>query len=236
MAAPATHIILALRLPLLPEKNKQEFIIGTSFPDIRYLGVIEREKTHNNQATWKTIQQESSSFKAGMDFHALVDRMREDYMIEHNVYDKVSKSQRASQILKIFEDTLLYEKIDNWNEIACYFDTIHEEELRFDIKEYDIKRWHKILQDYLRKKPNESQLIKFYTHLKYDSKITRSLLGLIRTLANKFNVPMSLNKELQEIQGIFNQLESDPKLRTTIIDFYDNFPALLEEEHKTIMN
>jgi hypothetical protein len=113
MAAPATHIILALlMLPLLKEKNIPEFIVGTSFPDIRYLGVIERSKTHNNQTTWQSIQKNPSSFKAGMDFHALVDRLREAYMMKHHAYDRIPQSKYKSQILKMFEDMLLYGTID----------------------------------------------------------------------------------------------------------------------------
>ena len=79
MAGPIGHIVLALSLlnGPLADKDRAAFMLGTTFPDIRYLGVIERGKTHNNHATWQNVQTESSSFKAGMDFHALVDRGRE---------------------------------------------------------------------------------------------------------------------------------------------------------------
>ena len=49
MAAPIAHIFCALFLlnnNIIDVDNIQEFIIGTSFPDIRYLGVIERDTTH----------------------------------------------------------------------------------------------------------------------------------------------------------------------------------------------
>jgi hypothetical protein len=48
MAAPITHIALAEKLygQYFSDKNKQDFFVGTSLADIRYLGTIERDKTH----------------------------------------------------------------------------------------------------------------------------------------------------------------------------------------------
>lgn len=47
MAAPITHVALTEKIfnNIFHNYDKKEFIIGTSFPDIRYLGTIDREKT-----------------------------------------------------------------------------------------------------------------------------------------------------------------------------------------------
>jgi len=46
MAAYITHIVLTDKIfdKHFSNKNKAEFYIGTSFPDIRYLGVIKKRK------------------------------------------------------------------------------------------------------------------------------------------------------------------------------------------------
>ena len=48
MAAPITHIALTEKIfdKFFKNKTRKDFFIGTSFPDIRYLKVIDRDKTH----------------------------------------------------------------------------------------------------------------------------------------------------------------------------------------------
>ena len=131
MPAPVMHIVLSLLiLPYLPDKDPKEFILGTSFPDIRYLGVIDRRKTHNPCPSWDHVVKEKSSFKAGMEFHALVDVMHDNYMASNKVYSLLpSECQDSPHYLKFFEDMLVYTKVSRWNEIAGYFDTVLNEEL-----------------------------------------------------------------------------------------------------------
>jgi hypothetical protein len=88
MAAPIAHIFLAVQILVGPFKvmsHEKEFIIGTSFPDIRYLKVIERAETHFENVTLNDIKKETNSFKAGMLFHSFVDQKREEYMVVHRV-------------------------------------------------------------------------------------------------------------------------------------------------------
>lgn len=92
MAAPLAHIFLAAKMLTGPLKgffNEKEFIIGTSFPDIHYLKVIERSETHAAHISLKIIMQEKDSFKAGMLFHSFVDKQRKHYMTMHKLYEKL---------------------------------------------------------------------------------------------------------------------------------------------------
>lgn len=45
MAAPLTHLVLAERIfqKHFSDQHRKVFLQGTSFPDIRYLGVIDRD-------------------------------------------------------------------------------------------------------------------------------------------------------------------------------------------------
>ena len=86
MAAPITHIALTEKIfnNIFHNYDKKEFIIGTSFPDIRYLGTIDREKTHLSVNNLENIN-DKSSFISGMKFHALVDKVREDFLLSRNI-------------------------------------------------------------------------------------------------------------------------------------------------------
>lgn len=77
MAAPITHIVLTKKIykQHFSEKSFDEFIIGTSLPDIRYLKTVDRDKTHFPTSMLNEIKQEQS-FTAGLKFHSIVDRVR----------------------------------------------------------------------------------------------------------------------------------------------------------------
>src|SRR5438132_13939173 len=106
MAAPIAHIFLAVQMlagPFHGLFDEKEFIVGTSFPDIRYLKVVSREETHFSHVTLEDIVQETDSFKAGMLFHSFVDEQREAYIIAHGFYGKIPSFRFTTQSLKFAE-------------------------------------------------------------------------------------------------------------------------------------
>lgn len=150
MAAPIAHIFLAVQMlsgPLKGIFDEKEFIIGTSFPDIRYLKVVERTETHVQHVTLQDIFKEKDSFKAGLLFHSFVDEQRETYMIRHNVYQKLPQFRFSSQSLKFAEDELLKAHFDIAH-YGNYFDDILDAETMYGIDVQHIRAWHTFLQGY----------------------------------------------------------------------------------------
>jgi len=150
MAAPIAHIFLALQMLIGPFKglfNEKEFIVGTSFPDIRYLKVIARDETHFEHVTLEDIMQEKNSFKAGMLFHSFVDEQREEYIVAQGFYKKLADFKFVTQALKFAEDEILRQFFDA-APYLFYFNEIIAEEKAFNIAEKDIKRWHIFLKEY----------------------------------------------------------------------------------------
>ncbi|KKP29730.1 MAG: hypothetical protein UR12_C0003G0004 [candidate division TM6 bacterium GW2011_GWF2_30_66] len=137
MAGPIAHIMLALSiLPKnLPDTAVREFILGSSFPDIRYISKnIKREDTHFKNITLEIVTQkiqEKSFFQAGVLFHSLVDELRDWYMNKKNVYKIMPHTENAVRAIKFLEDNILYEKIKNIDQVIQYFDTILDEEIFF---------------------------------------------------------------------------------------------------------
>lgn len=221
MSAPVAHIILALlMLPKhFPDKNPKEFIIGTSFPDIRYFGKISREETHTKEVTLEMVQKEPSSFKAGMLFHALVDEVRCAYMEKQNIYNIIPKDRYSDTSLKYFEDILLYEKIKNWDKIISYFDTILYEETAFGIPEKQIKNWHLFIKSYLSMRITPQSSLTLYMVIKYTSvpKVILKYFALI--LIKTKLLPQKANRIMLAVE----QFAKNKALKNIILNFYNNF-------------
>ena len=134
MAAPITHIVLANKVfdNYFSKFEEGEFFIGTSFPDIRYLKVLDRDTTHfkNVELNLRTLNLDNS-FVAGAKFHVIVDWIRENYIIANNTYEQIPKSRYVTQSLKLLEDELLYEKIGSWDQIVKDFEHVPYEQIDF---------------------------------------------------------------------------------------------------------
>ena len=113
MAAPITHIVLSGKIfdKYFSNFSKEEFFIGTSFPDIRYLGIIDRHKTHFSNASLQEIKQKNS-FWAGLLFHSFVDAKEIEYMKLNKIYSLMPHLKHVGHSFKFFEDELLYDKLE----------------------------------------------------------------------------------------------------------------------------
>lgn len=155
MAAPITHIVLANKIykKYFEDKDPQRFFVGTSFPDIRYLGGITREETHTNGLKISQLQI-LDSFEAGLKFHSLVDEIREAYVLDQGVYEIFEVKNKDVWVkqasIKVLEDYLLYDEISDWDKYLTYFSSVLKEEISYGIKTDAIKKWHNILREYIK--------------------------------------------------------------------------------------
>jgi len=204
MAALATHIVLTNKVfsTYFADKNKTDFYIGTSFPDIRYLGVIKRDKVHFDNLHISDIQT-IKSFDAGLKFHSIVDKIREDFITSREIYSLISQSRYSTQAIKFFEDWLLYEKLDNWCPYVDYFNYFPKGELSYGISLSAIQKWHKLLQAYLSSKPDSESIRQFVKVIGRPKDMAEEIILLIEEMKN--------NKELIQI----------------VNDFYNNFESLI---------
>lgn len=152
MAAPVGHIICALALINSGKINisdKDAFLVGTSFPDIRYITNIERRITHKfdgNDLIY--IFNTESSFEMGRRFHIFVDQEREKYMKDHKVYKFIKPTLPKTHTLKIIEDHILYPRLLAFDSHQVFY-KIYDEELEYGLKKEEIRKWHDILETYL---------------------------------------------------------------------------------------
>jgi hypothetical protein len=202
MAAPITHIVLAKKVfnKYFSDKNLHEFLVGTSFPDIRYLRVIDREKTHPLTTDIRDCMN-ASSFESGFHFHVLVDLIRENHMKQNNVYELLPESKYITQALKFYEDQVLYDKEHDWNNTITFFDSIILEEYAFGIPEQSLQKWHQLLKNYFSKQSEQARLEGFAKEIWLNgdalteiitivehAKSNQKVIGIINNFYNTFEV------------------------------------------------
>jgi hypothetical protein len=159
-AGPITHIYLADRWvesgATYKNEEMREFIIGNLFPDIRYLGEISREDTHEEGVTLDDIDNSNSPFLAGKRLHAYVDVFREACVEKWGVYNLVREFSHGhnANFLKLIEDEILYDRI--WPEfiIAC-LDELVEDEVATGVSTDCLLLWHLGLQTYFAQRPSQ---------------------------------------------------------------------------------
>jgi len=200
MATPITHIVLTDKVfdKYFKDKNKKDFFIGTSFPDIRYIADIKRKTTHLFN------DEEENSFKAGMGFHCLIDKTWNKFVISNNnfiLYSKLKNSVNDITSLKLLEDELLYGKINNWKQYIKFFDEVLSDEFLFNIPEKKIEKWHKILKKYFLRKPNDSDRESFLKDLRFPKKT-------IDEMNHNINLMKNDQRIVQAIMGLYNDFES----------------------------
>jgi hypothetical protein len=220
MASPVTHIIFALKiLCLLPASiDKTEFIIGTSFPDIRYLAHIDRAATHIEPITWQDIITCQDSFYAGMLFHNLLDLIRLHHF-EFRFYEREAPfiplyKKMFPLVMKFAEDAILYETCDEWQKIANCFDTICDQEVEMCGNKEVVIQWHQALKNYLKEPPT-----------------VETIHAFLQATGGAHFQP---NPDDYPVNKTFNDLCTLGEFRTVLTRFYDNFECFLTDELLTL--
>lgn len=135
------------------EQQRKLFLLGTVFPDIRYLGVIKRGKSHFKGVTLKEVYQAPTPFQQGVLFHSFVDEYRNRWIKQKiSKMDKIPKQGRQI-FLKLVEDEILCPQYQ-WGEFRGFLTTIADQEKAYDIDLAALTQWHAILAIYFSTSPS----------------------------------------------------------------------------------
>lgn len=165
MAAPIGHLYLALKLltgPLLHDIDQQAFIIGTSFPDIRYVAQVKREYTHVLPITLQEVIAERDPFKAGILFHSWVDKTHELFYTQHGIFNRLPRIPHIIEGFKCAEDMVLFPLMHDRSFIT-HFDTILPQEIALIPRTGVVKQWHNMLKYYLKTGPAVQTIYHLFT-------------------------------------------------------------------------
>jgi hypothetical protein len=159
-AGPVTHVVLADRymktLPQQPnDDSKRLFMLGTIFPDIRYLGTMKRTETHFKGITLQKVQKQISPFQQGMLFHSFVDEYRDRYARKVDIHKKLTDiaPKKRSTFLKLVEDQILRNQY-NWADMRGYLTTIPDDEKQYGVDMQSLAQWHAGLTLYFTAQPS----------------------------------------------------------------------------------
>ena len=186
MASQIAHVVYGRKIfSRHPGLDWPEFLIGTLFPDIRYIAKIDRSTLHEVNTSEEKLPKDDS-FKAGIYAHWLVDEKREKFISEKGVYNLLPKEQYTAASLKLVEDELLYDSIKDWGEIISALDIYPKEEEGFGIGRETLENWHGLLKKYFSQRPNLDTWREMILTLGFDKQIWEGILkqtGIIK--ANK---------------------------------------------------
>jgi len=162
MASQVAHIIYAQKyFERHPSSaiNKDEFMLGCVFPDIRRIDEnIKRKETHLCHAVLDLNFENLSSFEAGWKFHLYCDMKREDILNNHKFYEIEGAAEMAGLAAKLLEDELVYENYNNWEKIRLYFNNAPKIDPGIDVSPETFGMWYAMLSHYLEKKPDNKSI------------------------------------------------------------------------------
>lgn len=205
MAAAITHIVLTDKIfdQKFSNLDKKIFVVGTIFPDIRYLVGIGRERTHPKVKGLNEIQK-LTSFDAGVYFHQLVDTKREEYMLKNRAYDVVQKSEFIVESIKLLEEEVLYAKVSDWQKYASFFSDVLDQEISYGLKHADIEKWHTFISEYVKQKPNSKKRKSHLHRLKFFKKNIIKINYNVERMRNNKHLINIINNFYDDFEKIIN--------------------------------
>lgn len=133
--------------------NRDEFILGAVFPDIRMIEPnIKRKDLHLKFPILNLDFTGLTSFEAGWKFHLYCDMRREEILNSKNFYDLKNAADLFCRPAKFVEDELVYDEYNNWEKLAAYFRNPPLINLDFNIDRQTIVLWYAILAKYIEEK------------------------------------------------------------------------------------
>ncbi len=186
MAAPVSHIYFAKRFFDISglEIDQKAFIVGTSFPDIRYLGIIDRTKTHFSEVSLEQVKAEKDPFKAGLLFHNYHDLKRTEYIQQSGLYKLLPDNKFISQAEKFGEDVLLYGLSRDWFMFKDFFREVNSDELSYGLQTQDVEAWHKLISDYISEPPSSLSVGHFCEKLIDGQEMAEQIPELLHIITN----------------------------------------------------
>lgn len=148
-AGPIVHLWVAERFceiyDITDPSIVQEVMVGTEYPDIRYITRNPRSWTHLDVADIRDVLESKTPFEAGMKLHAWVDIVRETYIADE-VYEAVVPYHEGhpATLLKFIEEEIMADIYDG-RQWSSYFNDILQEEYLFAEKDAILK-WHNLIQ------------------------------------------------------------------------------------------
>ena len=180
--------------------NKDEFILGFVFPDIRYIDEnIKRKDTHLKFAPLNLNFSGLTSFEAGWKFHLYCDMRREEILNKYNFYSFKNDTKFYIQAAKLLEDEIIYDEYNNWEKIRNYFNNPPFIENDINVDSETFKLWYAMVARYIEKKPDHKTIRIFAIKILKNPENVDEIIKSIEELHKNEKVVEILKKVKDEI-------------------------------------
>ncbi|HEX7586135.1 MAG TPA: hypothetical protein VF390_00670 [Patescibacteria group bacterium] len=168
MASQIAHIVYAKKyFDKYPSTiNKDEFILGCIFPDMRRIdGNIKRKDTHRHYDPLDLNFKDLTAFEAGWKFHLYCDMKREEILNKYGFYSLPKTESFWRLPAKLLEDEIVYDIYNNWEKLVLYFNQVPFTETGVNVSRETFSLWYAILAKYIGKKPDSKGMSIFLSKL-----------------------------------------------------------------------
>lgn len=181
MSAPVSHFVYANQyLERHKERDFTAFLAGSVYPDIRYLGTVERGETHSpGKITSEMMRNEPDSWTAGTHHHNRVDDAWDAYVKEHA--PDLYADELSVKALKMLEDETTYPMIADWLPIRVALRVVPNQEQQLITPEVGLK-WHRLLIKLVVAPPSRERRDNFLRELKFEDEEMDLLDRRVRAL------------------------------------------------------
>ncbi len=156
MASQITHIVYGKKIfDRHQNLNWHDFVLGTVFPDIRYLAKLDRDSTHVYGTSEINIPTDNS-FQSGVYTHCFIDERRNHILKSLGMYELIPHDYLNLTAIKMVEDSITFPLFDDWGKIITILDDIVVEQKKIGVSTKNIHEWQTGLQRYIRSHPCEN--------------------------------------------------------------------------------
>lgn len=212
-AGPFLHIYLANAWMTACQKydsqEAQLFILGTLFPDIRYMAYIPRVTTHILGIRLDELLFMNDPFLAGMYFHSFVDIFRANFIQKKGISTLLDTipTQHKEMFLKLVEDDIVY-AMDLWDsalDALKYFPQSEREQAQLRHISYTtLKQWHDTLYTLFTVRPSV-----FLAHRTYENKgyfiLSPDLIKTWNTFFKRYTKNKTIRSYVYDLLAAFYQ-------------------------------
>jgi len=162
MASQVSHIVYAkkyLEKHPLPNGDRDLFILGCVFPDIRRLAEnLTRKGTHRVFEPVDLNFEGLTPFRAGWKFHVYCDMRREELLNKYGFYVLTEDNGKFWQANKMLEDELLYGIYNNWEKLVHYFNNPPTVKLPAGLSQQSFELWYTMIAKYIEAAPTDRSM------------------------------------------------------------------------------
>jgi len=202
-ALPMTHIYIAEKwiegFTSYNVKEKQAFMLGTLFPDVKILGVQPIKDPYKEPASLEMVYMLTNPFEAGKKLHIFLDRLRDELIDKWNIRTLVGylPQEHIDMFLGLLEDEILY-KDQSANTVRQFLSAIYEDEILSGVPVEALIRWHRMLIQYLADRPREM--------LKKVAEAGEGYLDVSDNIVQQWNEALPLLAKNEKIQRYIKDL------------------------------